>query len=149
VSPWSRQSKRSSPLSWPIIFSITRVPKPRCVGGVAAGPPDSIQRKLSCPSAVRDHEMSTRPSTGPQGERRARNVANRVIHLRTYRQIGRAGPQGVKQRSEGVATEWYLTTSRKGPSRLAVQDKSRYDFSIDMRCCCQPVQAPRRPQDTP
>ena len=32
---------------------------PRCVGGVAVGPPDSIQRKLSLPSAVRDQEIST------------------------------------------------------------------------------------------
>src|SRR3954468_7457917 len=61
VSPWSRQSKRTSPLSWPIIFSMTRVPNPRCVGGVGVGPPDSIQRKLSLPSAGRDHKISTRP----------------------------------------------------------------------------------------
>jgi hypothetical protein len=26
---------------WPIIFSIMRVPNPRCVGGVTVGPPDS------------------------------------------------------------------------------------------------------------
>ena len=51
VSPWPRQSKRISPLSWPIIFSIMRVPNPRCVAGVAVGPPASIQRKLSLPSA--------------------------------------------------------------------------------------------------
>jgi hypothetical protein len=29
-----------------------RVPNPRCVGGVAVGPPDSIQRKLSLRFAV-------------------------------------------------------------------------------------------------
>src|ERR1700753_1070970 len=51
ASPWSRQSKRTSPLSWPaIMFSTMRVPNPRCVGGVTVGPPDSIQRKLSRPS---------------------------------------------------------------------------------------------------
>jgi hypothetical protein len=33
MSPWSRQ-KRTSPLSWPIIFSKMRVPNPRCVGAV-------------------------------------------------------------------------------------------------------------------
>jgi hypothetical protein len=59
ASPWSRQSKRTSPLSWPIIFSIMRVPNPRCVGGVAVGPPDSIQRKLSLSSAVTVQEIST------------------------------------------------------------------------------------------
>jgi hypothetical protein len=61
VSPWSRQSKRTSPLSWPaIMFSITRVPNPRCVGGVTVGPPNSIQRKTSRPSAVHDQAISTR-----------------------------------------------------------------------------------------
>jgi hypothetical protein len=29
------------------MFSIIRVPNPRCVGGVVVGPPDSVQRKLS------------------------------------------------------------------------------------------------------
>jgi hypothetical protein len=33
------------------MFSIMRVPKPRCVGGVTGGPSGSIQRKLSRPSA--------------------------------------------------------------------------------------------------
>jgi hypothetical protein len=31
----------------------------RCVGGVTGGPPDSIQRKLSRPSVVRDQVIST------------------------------------------------------------------------------------------
>ena len=57
VSPLARQSKRTSPLSWLIIFSIMRVPNPRCVGGVTVGPPDSTQRKLSLPSAEMDHAI--------------------------------------------------------------------------------------------
>jgi hypothetical protein len=59
VSPLVRQSKLTSPLSWPIMFSMMRVPNPRRVGGVTVGPPDSTQRKLSLPSAVRDHAIST------------------------------------------------------------------------------------------
>ena len=39
------------------------MPNPRCVGGVTVGPPNSIQRKLSRPSAVRDQTIWTRPST--------------------------------------------------------------------------------------
>jgi hypothetical protein len=46
------------------MFSIMRVPNPRCVGGVMIGPPDSVQRKLSRPSVVRDHAISTSPSAG-------------------------------------------------------------------------------------
>jgi hypothetical protein len=59
VSPWSRQSKCTAPLSWPIIFSVMRVPNPRCVGGLTVGPPASIQHKLSRPSAVWDQAIST------------------------------------------------------------------------------------------
>jgi hypothetical protein len=63
VSPGARQSKRTLPPSWPpIMFSTMRVPHPRCVGGAMVGPPDSVQRKLSCPPAVRDHAISTSPS---------------------------------------------------------------------------------------
>jgi hypothetical protein len=60
VRPWACQSRRTSPPSWPtIMFSIMLLPKPRCVGGVTGGPPDSIQRKLSPPSVVRDQVIST------------------------------------------------------------------------------------------
>jgi hypothetical protein len=63
VSPLSPQSKRAIPPSWPpMMFSIMRVPHPRCVGGTMVGPPDSVQRKLNCPSAVEDHTISTSPS---------------------------------------------------------------------------------------
>src|SRR6185312_4631987 len=63
ASPQSRQSNRTSPLSWPtIMFSMTLVPNPRRVGGVMVGPPNSIQRKLSRPSAVHDQVISTPPS---------------------------------------------------------------------------------------
>jgi len=44
------------------MFSMTLVPNPRRVGGVTVGPPNSIQRKLSRPSAVRDQAISTPPS---------------------------------------------------------------------------------------
>jgi hypothetical protein len=62
ASPRSRQSKRTSPLSWPaIMFSIMLLPNPRRVGGVTGGPPDSIQLKLSRSSVVRDQVVSTQP----------------------------------------------------------------------------------------
>ena len=47
------------------MFSRMRVPNPRCLGGAAAGPPDSIQRKLS------DDEMANyrRPFPTPRSRR--------------------------------------------------------------------------------
>ena len=35
---------------------------PAMRGGAMVGPPDSVQRKLSCPPIVRDHTISTSPS---------------------------------------------------------------------------------------
>jgi len=59
VSPWSRQSNRASPLSWPINIFHNACAEPAVRGRVTVGPPDSIQRKLSLRSAVRDHAIST------------------------------------------------------------------------------------------
>jgi hypothetical protein len=61
ASPSARQSKRISPFIFRIMPSITRVPKPRRVGGVAGGPPASIQRSTTLPSIARDHSTSTFP----------------------------------------------------------------------------------------
>jgi hypothetical protein len=54
VSPSAHQSKRISPFNWRIIPSITRVPKPRRVGGSTGEPLISTQRSTS-PSEARDH----------------------------------------------------------------------------------------------
>src|SRR6266536_4953276 len=63
ASPSAGQSNRISPFSCPrIMLSITRVPKPRRVGGLTGGPPVSVQRRTSRPSSVRDHATRTLPS---------------------------------------------------------------------------------------
>src|SRR5215831_1687773 len=63
ASPSARQSKRILPFSEPLIIrSITRVPKPWRIGGLTGGPPLSVQRSTSRPSAARDHLTSTLPS---------------------------------------------------------------------------------------
>jgi uncharacterized protein DUF6894 len=60
ASPSARQSKRISPFSWPRIMpSITRVPKPRRVGGSTGGPPVSVQRRTRRPSDGSDHSIRT------------------------------------------------------------------------------------------
>jgi PAS domain-containing protein len=42
-----------------IMVFITSVPKPLRAGGLTGGPPVSIQRSMSCPSAARDHSTRT------------------------------------------------------------------------------------------
>ena len=51
TSPSGRQSKRAVPFNWPIICSMTRLPKPRREGVCTAGPSISVQRTVSCPPA--------------------------------------------------------------------------------------------------
>jgi len=58
VSPSARQSKLVLPFSWPIILSITREPKPRREGSFTGGPPTSVQRRMTHPSAACDHLSS-------------------------------------------------------------------------------------------
>jgi len=69
--PSARQSNRTSPPIWPrIMVSITLEPKPLRVGGLTGGPPASLQRSMSCPSAARDHSTcgpSSPEACGPSG----------------------------------------------------------------------------------
>jgi hypothetical protein len=51
TSPPGCQSKRTAPLSCSIIPAMTRLPKPLRVGGSMGGPPVSVQRRTSSPSA--------------------------------------------------------------------------------------------------
>src|SRR5215467_4438027 len=63
ASPSARQSKRILPFSEPLIIrSITRVPKPWRIGCLTDGPPLSVHRSTSRPSAAHDHLTSTPPS---------------------------------------------------------------------------------------
>jgi hypothetical protein len=54
-----RQSKRALPFSRSIIRSMFRVPKPGCVGDcTTTGPPISLQRRISLPSASCTHRLA-------------------------------------------------------------------------------------------
>jgi hypothetical protein len=64
-----------------------RVPNPRCVGGVGVGPPDSVQRKLSRPSAVRmrfqrRHPPSIAIRILPLGREFMQGDCNRLSRIR-------------------------------------------------------------------
>ena len=60
--PWRGPIKTHLAPSWLNYVFHNAGANPRCVGGAMVGPPDSVQRKLSRPPAVRDQAISTSPS---------------------------------------------------------------------------------------
>jgi hypothetical protein len=146
ASPWSRQSECTSPLSWPATMSsITRVPNPRRMCGVTVGPPHSIQRKLTRPSAVRDHVISTRPS-----------VANRD----QYCSVGGEFMQGNCNRLSRIRLQHYRWSinSHTPLSLAAVRRKLLRDQTVKLSSrparlheqpmdLCEGIDAPLRSSD--
>ena len=61
ISPSARQSKLISPIRWRIIVFMARVPKSWRAGGITGGPPVSVQRSKTWPSAVWDQLIWMRP----------------------------------------------------------------------------------------
>src|SRR5215471_12477086 len=77
MSPCSDHTNRTWPFRCvPIMLSMTRVPKPWCVGGLTEGPCVSVQLKATRPFCACDHSTRTQPSETDKAPYLAALVAN-------------------------------------------------------------------------
>jgi hypothetical protein len=102
------------------------------MGGVTVGPPHSIQRKLTRPSAVRDHVISTRPS-----------VANRD----QYCSVGGEFMQGNCNRLSRIRLQHYRWSinSHTSLSLAAVRRKLLRDQTVKLSS--RPARLHEQPMD--